>query len=63
VALDRLRCLADTPAHHQFHPGGSTAATPPQDKTVDRAKTAGAKAGYVYLHYIVDGFCRLAHIR
>ena len=28
---------------------------------VDRAKTAGAKAGYVYLHSIVDGFSRLAN--
>jgi hypothetical protein len=28
---------------------------------VDRAKTAGAKRGYVYLHSIVDGFSRLAY--
>jgi transposase InsO family protein len=32
-----------------------------QAKTVDRAKTAGAKAGYVYLHSVVDGFSRLAY--
>ena len=28
---------------------------------VDRAKTRGAKAGYVYLHSAVDGFSRLAY--
>ena len=32
-----------------------------QAKTVDRAKNKGAKAGYVYLHSIVDGFSRLAY--
>lgn len=32
-----------------------------QDKTAGRAKVAGAKAGYVYLHSIVDGFSRLAY--
>ena len=32
-----------------------------QARSVDRAKTAGAKAGYVYLHSIVDGFSRLAY--
>lgn len=32
-----------------------------QRRAVDRAKTAGAKAGYVYLHSIVDGFSRLAY--
>jgi transposase len=32
-----------------------------QHRAVDRAKTAGAKAGYVYLHSIVDGFSRLAY--
>lgn len=31
-----------------------------QKRAVDRAKTAGAKAGYFYLHSIVDGFSRLA---
>lgn len=30
-------------------------------KAVDRAKSAGAKRGYVYLHSIVDGFSRLAY--
>ncbi|MFA7431727.1 MAG: IS481 family transposase [Rhodospirillaceae bacterium] len=30
-------------------------------KQVDRAKTAGARAGYVYLHSAVDGFSRLAY--
>ena len=30
-------------------------------RAVDRAKTAGAKRGYVYLHSIVDGFSRLAY--
>ena len=34
-----------------------------QGKAVDRAMTTGAKAGYVYLHSIVDAFSRLAHIR
>jgi hypothetical protein len=28
---------------------------------VDRAKDAGARAGYVYLHSIADGFSRLAY--
>jgi transposase InsO family protein len=32
-----------------------------QHKAADRAKTAGAKAGYVYLHSVVDGFSRLAY--
>ncbi|MFN8074062.1 MAG: IS481 family transposase [Kineosporiaceae bacterium] len=32
-----------------------------QAKTVEKAKTAGAKAGYVYLHSIVDGHSRLAY--
>jgi transposase InsO family protein len=32
-----------------------------QQRAADRAKTAGAKAGYVYLHSIVDGFSRLAY--
>lgn len=32
-----------------------------QAKAVDRAKDAGAKAGYVYLHSAVDGFSRLAY--
>lgn len=32
-----------------------------QKRAVDRTKTAGAKAGYVYLHSIVDGFSRLAY--
>jgi transposase len=32
-----------------------------QNRTVNRAKTAGAKGGYVYLHSIVDGFSRLAY--
>jgi hypothetical protein len=30
-------------------------------RAVDRAKTKGAKAGYVYLHSAVDGFSRLAY--
>lgn len=30
-------------------------------RAVDRAKTAGAKAGYIYLHSAVDGFSRLAY--
>jgi hypothetical protein len=30
-------------------------------RAVDRAKTTGAKAGYVYLHSAVDGFSRLAY--
>lgn len=29
-------------------------------KAVDRTKTRGARAGYVYLHSAVDGFSRLA---
>jgi transposase InsO family protein len=32
-----------------------------QHRAADRAKTGGAKAGYVYLHSIVDGFSRLAY--
>jgi transposase InsO family protein len=32
-----------------------------QAKSVDRAKTAGARAGYVYLHSAIDGFSRLAY--
>jgi transposase len=32
-----------------------------QKRAVDRAKTAGAKAGYLYLHSIMDGFSRLAY--
>jgi hypothetical protein len=40
--------------------GASTAATAPRS-AVDRAKTAGAKPGYLYLHSIVDGFSRLAY--
>jgi Integrase core domain len=32
-----------------------------QKRAVDRAKTAGAKAGYLYLHSIVDGLSRLAY--
>ncbi len=32
-----------------------------QDKAVQRAKTAGARAGYVYLHSAVDGYSRLAY--
>ena len=32
-----------------------------QYRAVDRAKTAGAKAGYLYLHSIIDGFSRLAY--
>jgi hypothetical protein len=32
-----------------------------QAKAVDRAKTAGALGGYVYLHSIIDGFSRLAY--
>lgn len=30
-------------------------------KKVERAKAAGARAGYVYLHSAVDGFSRLAY--
>lgn len=32
-----------------------------EHRAADRAKTAGAKRGYVYLHSIVDGFSRLAY--
>jgi transposase InsO family protein len=32
-----------------------------QHRATDRAKTAGAEAGYVYLHSAVDGFSRLAY--
>ncbi|MBT2493308.1 IS481 family transposase [Streptomyces sp. ISL-96] len=32
-----------------------------QARTAQRAKTAGAKGGYVYLHSAVDGFSRLAY--
>ncbi len=31
------------------------------DKAAQRAKTAGARAGYVYLHSAVDGYSRLAY--
>ncbi len=32
-----------------------------QKREADRAKTAGARAGYVYLHSAIDGFSRLAY--
>ncbi|OBJ30757.1 IS481 family transposase [Mycolicibacter heraklionensis] len=32
-----------------------------QAKAADRAKSAGAKRGYVYLHSAIDGFSRLAY--
>ena len=32
-----------------------------EHRSADRAKTAGARRGYVYLHSIVDGFSRLAY--
>jgi hypothetical protein len=32
-----------------------------QAKAVDRAKTRGVRAGYVYLHSVVDGYSRLAY--
>lgn len=32
-----------------------------QKRAVDRAKTAGARAGYTYLHSAIDGFSRLAY--
>lgn len=32
-----------------------------QAKAVNRAKTAGARAGYVYLHSALDGYSRLAY--
>lgn len=32
-----------------------------EKRAVDRAKTAGTRRGYVYLHSIVDGFSRLAY--
>ncbi len=32
-----------------------------QDRAAGRAKAAGAKAGYVYLHSAIDGFSRLAY--
>jgi transposase len=32
-----------------------------QQRAADRAKAAGAKRGYLYLHSIVDGFSRLAY--
>ncbi len=32
-----------------------------QNRTAQRAKIAGAKAGYVFLHSIVDGYSRLAY--
>jgi len=32
-----------------------------QGRAVERAKAAGAKRGYVYLHSIVDGYSRLAY--
>ena len=33
-----------------------------ENRAVNRAKTAGARRGYIYLHSIVDGFSRLARI-
>jgi transposase InsO family protein len=33
----------------------------PQAKKAERAKTAGARSGYVYLHSAVDGYTRLAY--
>ena len=39
--------------------GGSTAAALRSIRAVDRANAAGAKAGYVNQHSIVDGFSRL----
>lgn len=33
----------------------------PEAKAVERAKTKGARAGYVYLHSAVDGYSRLAY--
>jgi transposase InsO family protein len=38
------------------HGRGSSA-----DKAAQRAKTRGAKAGYVYLHSAIDGYSRLAY--
>lgn len=32
-----------------------------QNRAVQRAKTAGARAGYVFLHSMVDGYSRLAY--
>ncbi|HIW61734.1 MAG TPA: DDE-type integrase/transposase/recombinase, partial [Candidatus Stackebrandtia excrementipullorum] len=32
-----------------------------QAKTVDRAKSAGARRGYTYLHSAIDGFSRLSY--
>lgn len=32
-----------------------------QDKAAQRAKTKGARAGYVYLHSAIDGYSRLAY--
>lgn len=32
-----------------------------QKRAADRAKTAGAKAGYTYLHSAIDGYSRLAY--
>ncbi len=32
-----------------------------QHRAVDRAKVAGARAGYIYLHSAIDGFSRLAY--
>lgn len=32
-----------------------------QNRGVDRAKTAGARAGYTYLHSAIDGFSRLGY--
>lgn len=40
----------------RIHGAGST-----QHRATGRAKIAGAKAGYVYLHSAVDGFSRLAY--
>jgi len=41
---------------HRVHGRGST-----QHRAAQRAKTAGVKAGYVFLHSIVDGYSRLAY--
>lgn len=41
---------------HRVHGRGSD-----QHRATDRAKTKGAKAGYVFLHSIVDGYSRLAY--
>ncbi|UPU87588.1 IS481 family transposase [Demequina sp. TMPB413] len=41
---------------HRIHGRGSE-----QHRATERAKVAGAKAGYVFLHSIVDGYSRLAY--